>query len=160
MNLGQDDKALAAFDKAVEISATPDIWNNIAYQLSLKQARLHHAQQYAESAVTATSAGLRNASVDQLTLRDLLSVNSLIAQWDTLGWVYFYRGDLNKAEKYISAAWLLGQHGEVGDHLAQVYEKRGQKEDAVRTYAMALSAIRPPTETQDDWPPSPAAMAR
>lgn len=148
LNLGQDDKALAAFDKAVEISATPDIWNNIAYQLSLKQAHLDRAQQYAESAVTATSAGLRNASVDQLTLRDLLSVNSLIAQWDTLGWVYFYRGDLNKAEKYISAAWLLGQHGEVGDHLAQLYEKRGQKEDAVRTYAMALSAIRPPTETR------------
>ena len=37
LNLGQDDKALAAFDRATEISATPDVWNNIAYQLSLKK---------------------------------------------------------------------------------------------------------------------------
>src|SRR5580692_4809987 len=34
LNLGQDDKALAAFDHAVELAATPLVWNNIAYQLS------------------------------------------------------------------------------------------------------------------------------
>ena len=33
LNLGQDDKALATFDHAVELSATPLVWNNIAYQL-------------------------------------------------------------------------------------------------------------------------------
>jgi hypothetical protein len=41
----------------------------------------------------------------------------LIAYWDTLGWVYFSEGNLDKAEKYVSAAWGLGHHGEVGDHL-------------------------------------------
>src|SRR5579863_8670964 len=32
LNLGQDEKALAAFDHAVELNATPLVWNNIAYQ--------------------------------------------------------------------------------------------------------------------------------
>jgi Flp pilus assembly protein TadD len=148
LNLGQDDKALAAFDHAVEISATPVVWNNIAYQLSLKNAHLDKAQQYAESAVAATAAELRNLRLEQLSNRDLALVPSLIAYWDTLGWVHFGRGDLDKAEKYVSAAWLLGQHGEVGDHLGQIYEKRGQKQKAIETYALALSGLRPIPETR------------
>jgi tetratricopeptide (TPR) repeat protein len=148
LNLGQDDKALAAFDRAIEISATPLVWNNIAYQLSLKNAHLDKAQQYAESAVAATAAALRNLSLDQLNQRDLALVPSLIAYWDTLGWVYYAEGKFDKAEKYVAAAWELGQHGEVGDHLGQIYEKRGEKEKAIHTYALALSGLRPIPETR------------
>ena len=148
LNLGQDDKALAAFDRAIDLSATPLVWNNIAYQLSLKKAHLDRAQQYAESAVAATAAALRNVSLDQLNERDLGLVSSLTAYWDTLGWVYFGRGDLDKAEKYISAAWELGQHADEGDHLGQIYEKLGRKDDAIRAYALALSAIRPDPDTR------------
>jgi tetratricopeptide (TPR) repeat protein len=149
LNLGQDDKALATFDHAVELSATPLVWNNIAYQLSLKNSHLDRAQQYAESAVSATTAALRNVSLDRLTPQDLPLVPSLIAYWDTLGWVYFGEGNLDKAEKYIAAAWDLGQHGEVGDHLGQIYEKEGKKDRALRTYALSLSALRPIPETRD-----------
>lgn len=148
LNLGQDDKALEAFDRAIQISATPAVWNNIAYQLSLKQVHLDRAQQYAESAVTAVANALRNVSLDQLSERDLGMVSELDANWDTLGWVYFARGNFDKAEKYVSAAWILGGHGEVGDHLAQIYEKRGRKQEAIRTYAMSLSGLRPTLETR------------
>ena len=148
LNLGQDDKALAAFDKAVQISATPDVWNNIAYQLSLKNAHLDIAQRYAESAVTAVANSSRNLSLDQLSDRDLLIPSALDANWDTLGWVYFARGNMDKAQKYVKSAWVLGQHGEVGDHLAQIYQKEGHKDDAARIYAQSLSGIRPTNETR------------
>jgi tetratricopeptide (TPR) repeat protein len=148
LNLGQDDKALATFDHAVELSATPLVWNNIAYQLSLKKSHLDRAQQYAESAVSATTAALRNVSLDRLTPQELPLVPSLIAYWDTLGWVYFTEGNLDKAEKYVAAAWGLGHHGEVGDHLGQIYEKRGDKNLALQTYALSLSALRPDPETR------------
>lgn len=148
LNLGQDDKALAAFDRATEISATPDVWNNIAYQLSLKGTHLERAQQYAESAVTAVANSLRNLSLDQLSDRDLAMVSALDADWDTLGWVYFARGNLSKAEKYVNAAWVLGEHGEVGDHLAQIYQKSGHKNDAIKTFAESLSGLRPALETK------------
>jgi tetratricopeptide (TPR) repeat protein len=149
LNLGQDEKALATFDHAIEISATPLVWNNIAYQLSLKKSHLDRAQQYAESAVSATTAALRNLSLDRLTQQDLLLVPSLIAYWDTLGWVYFAEGNLDKAEKYVAAAWVLGQHGEVGDHLGQIYEKEGKKENALETYELSLAGLRPVPETND-----------
>ncbi len=148
LNLGEDDKALAAFDRAIEIAATPLVWNNIAYQLSLKKAHLDRAQRYAESAVAATAAASRNLTLEQLNQRDLAVVPSLIAYWDTLGWVHFSAGNLDKGEKYVSAAWLLGQHGEVGDHLGQIYEKQGRKEEAIHTYALALKGIRPIPETR------------
>ena len=148
LNLGQDDKALATFDHAVELSATPLVWNNIAYQLSLKKSHLDRAQQYAESAVSATTAALRNVTLDRLTPQELPLVSSLIAYWDTLGWVYFSEGNLDQAEKYVAAAWGLGHHGEVGDHLGQIYEKRGDKNLALRTYALSLSALRPDPETR------------
>jgi tetratricopeptide (TPR) repeat protein/transglutaminase-like putative cysteine protease len=149
LNLGQDDKALAAFDRAVNLSASPLVWNNIAYQLSLRGVHLDKAQQYAESAVAATAAALRNLSLDQLNQRDLGLVPSLIAYWDTLGWVYFARGNYDQAEKYVSSAWQLGQHGEVGDHLGQIYEKRGEKNKAIQTYALAMTGLRPIPETRD-----------
>jgi tetratricopeptide (TPR) repeat protein/transglutaminase-like putative cysteine protease len=147
LNLGQDDKALAAFDHATELSATPLVWNNIAYQLSLKKTHLDKAQQYAESAVSSTAAALRNLSLDRLTQQDLPLVSSLIAYWDTLGWVHFGEGNLDKAEKYVAAAWGLGHHGEVGDHLGQIYEKRGEKDRALRTYALSMNGLRPVPET-------------
>jgi Flp pilus assembly protein TadD len=149
LNLGQDDKALAAFDHAVELSATPLVWNNIAYQLSLKKAHLDRAQQYAESAVSATAAALRNVTLDRLTQQELPLVSSLIAYWDTLGWVHFAEGDFATAEKYVAAAWSLGHHGEVGDHLGQIYEKRGDKDRALRTYALSMNGLRPTPETRD-----------
>ncbi|MGO9089006.1 MAG: DUF3857 domain-containing protein [Candidatus Sulfotelmatobacter sp.] len=148
LNLGQDDKALATFDHAIELSGTPLVWNNIAYQLSLKGSHLDRAQQYAESAVSATAAELRNISLDRLTLQELPLVSSLVAYWDTLGWVHFANGDLAKAEKYVAAAWDLGHHGEVGDHLGQIYEKRGEKDRALRTYALSMNGQRPTPETR------------
>jgi tetratricopeptide (TPR) repeat protein len=148
LNLGQDDKALAAFDRALEISATPVVWNNIAYQLSLKQTHLDRAQQYAESAVAATVAASRNLTLEQLNERDLGVVRSLAAYWDTLGWVYFASGDLAKAEKYVLAAWNLDEHSEVSDHLGQIYEKLGRKDDAIRAYSMAMTAMRPVPEAR------------
>lgn len=149
LNLGQDDKALASFDRAVELSPTPETWNNIAYQLSLKKAHLDKAQQYSESAVSSVAAALRNVTLTKVTLRELALVNSLSAYWDTLGWVYFVKGDLDNAQKYIQASWDVSPRGEVGDHLGQVYEAKGDKKKAIETYGLALKGDRPSPETRE-----------
>jgi tetratricopeptide (TPR) repeat protein len=148
LNLGQAEKATAALDKAVEHSPTPATWNNVAYLLARKGQSLDRAQQYAESAVAAVAAELRNASLARLTLADLARVNGLAAYWDTLGWISFQRGELPKAETYVHAAWLLNQHGEVGDHLAQIYEKQGRKKESLELYARAAGAAHPVPETK------------
>jgi len=149
LNLDRDDQAMAAFDRAVQISATPTVWNNIAYQLSLKKAHLDRARSYAESAVSSTSASLRNISLDSIDRRQLGLTTGLAEGWDTLGWVAFAQGNLNEARRFVSAAWQLAQHSGVADHLGQIYEKSGNKEEATHFYALSLSARRPEQETRE-----------
>ncbi|MCI0351805.1 MAG: DUF3857 domain-containing protein [Acidobacteriales bacterium] len=148
LNLGNSEKALKAFDKAVELAPTHFTWNEIAYELSERQVHLDRAQHYAESAIATTSALLRNVELEQVGPSQLLLVDSLAAEWDTLGWIHFRLGNLDAAEKFIRAAWRLSQHGEVGEHLAQIYEKRGNKELAMKTLALAINGIRPKPEAK------------
>jgi Flp pilus assembly protein TadD/transglutaminase-like putative cysteine protease len=148
LNTGEKDKALEAFEKGVELAQTPVVWNNVAYALAEHNLELDKAAQYAESAIAATAANLRNVELARLSRDDLNQVASIGVYWDTLGWVSFRKGDLEKAERYIRAAWLLNQHGEVGDHLAQIYEKRGQKDQAARMYAQAIAASHSVPETR------------
>jgi Flp pilus assembly protein TadD/transglutaminase-like putative cysteine protease len=148
LNTGEKDKALEAFEKGVELSQTPVVWNNVAYALAEHNLELDKAAQYAESAIAATAANLRNIELSRLSLDDLNQVASIGVYWDTLGWVNFRKGELDQGERYVRAAWLLNQHGEVGDHLAQIYEKRGDKQQAARMYAEALAAPHSVPETR------------
>lgn len=148
LNTGQKDKALEAFEKGVELKQTPVVWNNVAYNLAQHHIELDRAARYAESAVSATAATLRNIELAHLSLEDLNQVSSIGVYWDTLGWIYFQKGELEKAQRYVRASWLLNQHGEVGDHLAQIYEKRGEKEQAARMYAEAIAAAHSVPETR------------
>lgn len=149
LNLGNSEKALASFDKALEIAPAHYTWNEIAYELSLRKVHLDRAQRYAESAVATTSALLRNSQLEQLGPTQLALVDSLSAEWDTLGWIHFQSGNLELAEKYVRAAWRLSQHAEVGDHLSQIYEKRGNKELALRTQALAVHGVRSKPEVRE-----------
>ncbi|HEY4950739.1 MAG TPA: DUF3857 domain-containing protein [Candidatus Acidoferrales bacterium] len=148
LNTGEKDRALEAFEKGVELAQTPVVWNNVAYALAEHNLELDKAAQYAESAIAATAANLRNIELARLSRDDLNQVSSIGVYWDTLGWVNFRKGDLDQAERYIRAAWLLNQHGEVGDHLAQIYEKRGEKDQAARMYAEAIAAPHAVPETR------------
>jgi tetratricopeptide (TPR) repeat protein len=142
LSLGETRKGIAAFDEAVKIEAAQHVWNDVAYFLAVNNVELEKAQQYAESAVAAVSTDLRNVDLQNLTLDSVSSIGALIANWDTLGWVHFQKGEIDLAEKYIKAAWLVGQHSEVGYHLGRIAEKRGNLEQAIAFYAQAAGATR------------------
>ena len=148
LNSGQKDKALEAFEKGIELAQTPVVWNNVAYNLAQHSIELDKAAQYAESAVSTTAASLRNVDLARLSITDLGLVSSMSDYWDTLGLVYFEKGDLDKAERFFRASWLLNQHGEVADHLGQLYEKRGDKDRAALLYAEAMVAAHAVPETR------------
>jgi tetratricopeptide (TPR) repeat protein len=142
LNLGEDEKSIKSFEEALKIDRSPLVLNDIAYYLAVKGVQLDKAQQYAESAVTSMANSLRNVEAANLTLDDLHNVAALAAYWDTLGWVYYQKGDLDAAEKYVKAAWLLQQHSEVGHHVGAIAEKRGNKAEAIRMYAQGAVADR------------------
>jgi hypothetical protein len=147
--LNETSKAITAFDRAVKLEPGQRTWNDIAYFLSLSKVNLEKAQQYAESSVTELSTNLRNVELDRLTEDDLQNVNAIAASWDTLGWVFFQKGDIDTAERYITAAWRLGEHGEVGYHLGQIYEKRGKVAEATHIYALASIGSNTVPEAQE-----------
>ena len=159
LNLDETQKAIAAFEEALKIDRNAEVLNDIAYFLSDKGVQLDKAQQYAESAVTTTATTLRNVEINSLTVDDLYDVAALAAYWDTLGWVYFQKGDLDAAEKYIRASWAVEQHGDIGYHLGMIAEKRGKREEAIRLYAQGTAALRSAPEARVGlirW--APAAM--
>jgi len=149
LNLGETQKAIAAFEAALKLDRSPLTLNNIAYFLSQKGAQLDKAQQYAESAVTSVANDLRNVETANLTIEDLGTVSSLTAYWDTLGWVYFQKGDLDTAEKYIRAAWSVEHDGDQGYHMGMIAEKRGKKDEAIRLYAQSIATDRYEPEARE-----------
>ena len=149
LTLGENEKSIKSFEDALKIERSPIVLNDIAYYLAVTGVQLDKALQYAESAVTSMANNLRNVEASNLTHDDLENVASLAAYWDTLGWVYFQKGDVDTAEKYIKAAWLLQQHSEVGHHMGMIAEKRGNKPDAIRFYAQAVVADREVPEARE-----------
>lgn len=149
LNLDQTEKAITAFEEAIKLNRSPGTLNDVAYFLSVKSVQLDKALQYAESAVSTTAITLRNVETSSLKLDDLYYVASLAAYWDTLGWVYFQKGDLDAAERYLRAAWTVQQHGDVGYHVGMIEEKRGKKEEAMRFYAQATEAFRSSPEARE-----------
>ena len=149
LNLGENEKSIKSFEEALKLERSPLVLNDIAYFLAVKSVQLDKALQYAESAVASVANTLRNVEASNLTIDDMRSVASLAAYWDTLGWVYFQRGELEAAEKYLKAAWTLQQHSEVGHHVGMVAEKRGNKEEAIRLYAQGAVADRVMPEARE-----------
>jgi tetratricopeptide (TPR) repeat protein/transglutaminase-like putative cysteine protease len=149
LSSGQKERALEAFQKGIDLGhSSPSILNSVAYSVASENVELDRAQHYAESAVAATNANLRNVQLSHLSLDDLTQVTLLGVYWDTLGWVHFKAGDLDRAERFVRAAWMLNQQGEAGDHLARIFEKRGEKQEAIRLYAEAIAAPRSDPETR------------
>lgn len=142
LEVKDNDKAMAAYEKAVEFGANATVWNNVAYELANHNLQLDRAQQYAESAVNDIANQLRNVDVDRLRIDDYRRVNAISSYWDTLGWVYFRRGEVDQAKKFIESAWLLGPNGEVAYHLGEILEKQGKKDEAIQMYATAASVKR------------------
>src|SRR5262249_2934954 len=62
---------------------------------------------------------------------------------DSLGWVYYRRGDFRRAvEELERAVELAGDDPTVAEHLGDAYERVGQPRDALRLYRDALGRAK------------------
>jgi len=145
----QEEKCRSILNDAARIADTPQNWNSIAWYMAVRKFKLDEALKYAERAVGSTASSLSGVSLDHVASQDLHNVSSLSSYWDTLGWVYFQRGDLPPAERYLMAAWQLRHDGVIGNHLGQLYEKLGRKDDGVRYYSLSLGTANPEAGTRD-----------
>jgi tetratricopeptide (TPR) repeat protein len=137
---GDRDKALAALEKAMEIDSSPVILNNVASALAENNLDLPKAEHFARMAVQMGESNASRTKLDHLRDEDLTATLSLFHYWDTLGWVYFREGKLAEARKYLEASWALSQNAVNADQLGQVEEKLGDKQAAIRYFALSLAA--------------------
>ena len=142
LGIGKTDAALGAFDKAASLSPSPLIWNQIAYDLAEHDVALDRAEHYANLAVESMEALVSKVNLRHINNDVVTATAALPSFWDTLGWVHFQQARMKEAESLIAATWLLDQRGDEGYHLARIYEKRGDQEMAVRTYTLALAAVK------------------
>lgn len=148
LGLHQDDAALAAFHTVLEKAPSPMTWNNVAFYLADNNSHLDLAEQYSENSIHAIEAQLNATSLDTAGPTQAGLVQTLATFWDTVGWIKFKQGNLKAAEDYIQAAWMLADRSDMGDHLGQIYEKEGRRDDAIHAYALALTYPNPPVETR------------
>lgn len=137
---GKRNEASAAFEKASALSRSPETLNEIAFNLAEEKLDLDKAQRYARIAIADEAEKLGAIDLAHVTEANIAATEDLAGFWDTLGWIYFQKNDFDHAIQYVRAAWLLSEDGEAGDHLAQIYERLGQKDQAIHVSALALAA--------------------
>ena len=138
LRAGRPQEGVSLLKKVVQADPNPESLNDVAYEMADANLDLEDAQAYAEKAVQQTEA--QSLSLSASSPEALKITAQVGAFWDTLGWVYFRRGELSKAESYLRAAWDLSQISVMGDHLAQVYERQGRKSAAEHMFSLALAA--------------------
>ena len=140
LKLNERDKAMTAFNLAAGSSKDPVTLNKMAFELAENNLHLEEAAGWAEQAVQAEEIKSAGISTDNLSRSDLQCMEHLAAFWDTMGWVYFRQGNLEKARRYLESAWALSQDAVAGEHLGKVYEKEGKKVAAAHQLALAKAA--------------------
>ncbi len=145
---GQTDKGMAAFEKAISLAPTPVTWNNIAFSLAEQNVQLERADKYADAAISAVETQLHDVNLTNLRFQDLGTATFLYNVWDTKGWIEFKRGNLELAQQYITAAWQASGSGTQGEHLGEIYEKRGDREQAIRAYILSLASEAPSSQAR------------
>ena len=140
LRVPDEDKAMALFKPMMESTTDPGMLNAVAYELANANRRINDALQFASRAVAETSAAGMDLTADPPSPTDYLRTRALAAQWDTLGFSKLRYGDALSAQKYLESAWVLWQRAALGEHLIEIYEKLGKKQDAAHICRLALAA--------------------
>ncbi len=132
----------ATLRNALDGATDPEILNDAAYELADTNLDLDLAETSCKKALELLDKEASQFTLANLNNSDLRRLQLVTATWDTMGWIYFRKGNLPLAENYVNAAWYEGQHREVGDHLGQIYEKEGKIQEAANIYSLAEASSR------------------
>jgi len=137
---GEIEKGAATLDKIVESDPKSELLNDVAYELAETNVNLPKALEYAERAVNKLEKESYDVELSNLLPEDLKCTQKIGNTWDTVGWIHFRLGHLDKAESYLQAAWLLSQASVIADHLGQMFEQEQKTEKAIHLYRLALAS--------------------
>jgi Tfp pilus assembly protein PilF len=149
VQLDRMQQAQEAFDRALELSPTPGVQNEIATTLAMHKTGIERAREVALAAEATLTTRLRDLNLTDLQRQDLPLVKQLGDCWANLGMVELQAGNTAAAERYLTAAWELTQDGRPAYHLGQLYERDGKRAQAIDYYAFASASPRPEPASRD-----------
>jgi len=129
---GDHDRSIAQMRAVLEVNPeNPDAMNFIGYTLAESGKNLEEAE--------------------KLLLKALELRPDSGAFLDSLGWIYYQRGEPERAVKTLEKAVQLAQ-GEpvIIEHLGDAYHRASRPQDAEKAYLRALEALRLAPESSDD----------
>jgi tetratricopeptide (TPR) repeat protein len=139
--LNRNEDAAAMAKTAVAAADSPGLLNDAAYSLSETGLDLDVAEAASRKSIDELEAKSATITTEEVNSRAFGDANLLIASWDTLGWILNAEGKADAAQPLIQAAWRASLRSEIGDHLAQIEEQAGHKDEAATTYGLAQSAL-------------------
>ena len=136
---GNKEEGRDTLDGLLAVTSDPLILNDAAYELADASIEMGTSEKSAEKAIQILTARTADYKLDGNAKMQAQTTNLLVSAWDTLGWIYFRKSQLDLAEQYITAAWLYLRTAEVGLHLGQVKEASGDRHAALLIYNIALT---------------------
>jgi tetratricopeptide (TPR) repeat protein len=137
IHAGRRNEGTATLTSTLKNSDEPYILNDAAYELANSNVELDLAENSMRKVLDSLTAETIQWTLDGDAKAQAAKSSSLVACWDTLGWVLFRKGNFDEAEGYVRAAWLNDGHTEVGLHLGQIEEAKGNKRAALSLYRFA-----------------------
>jgi tetratricopeptide (TPR) repeat protein len=141
LKAGDHAKAAATFQKILDVHSDPETLNNAAYELAKTDDELQTALHYAQRAVHTEEEASQKITLSGLRVEDLEQTPRLSAYWDTVGLVQSHLSNLEQAENYLKASWVLSLNGFVASHLCQLYEREHKRQAATHMCQLALQRL-------------------
>ena len=138
MKAGKLDDGREKVKRALQIDRNALTLNNVAYSLADAKVDLDQAEQYAHSAVEQAVANLNDANSLEVAKDYNDWLYALSAYTDTLGWVFFQKGQYAEAEPLLAAAHNVRPQSDEAEHLARCAAKLNRPDDALRYYAWSM----------------------
>jgi len=134
-------EAAAAAKSALDGSDDAGVLNDAAYTLSETGLDLDVAEEAARRSIAKQDEKTAAITTESANSAAFALSNLLAASWDTLGWILFKEGKLDAARGLLEPAWRATLLAESGDHLGQLYEAEGKKNEAATAYTLAQAAL-------------------
>ncbi|HEV2275329.1 MAG TPA: DUF3857 domain-containing protein [Acidobacteriaceae bacterium] len=139
--LGRNDEAAAAAKSVLAATEDSELENGAAYVLALAGRDLPAAEEASRKSIRMLEEKSASITTAEVNSNAFAQSHLLSASWATLGWIVFREGNPEEAEPLVLAGWRNSLLPENGDHLGQIYEKMGKKNEALSTYLLAKAAL-------------------
>jgi tetratricopeptide (TPR) repeat protein len=140
MLLAKGDKAEARKTAEAMLQKAGDdplLLNNAAYSVAVAEGDLEAAEKAARKSLDVLDSQTSPAQVGEANAASFMRSSSLVATWDTLGYILFKENKMDEALDYLEAAWHNGPNPVISAHYGQALEAAGKKSEASRVLSLS-----------------------